>query len=317
MPDAPAFRLGGEIELPPPTIEQPAASLLVVVLLPEHPFVFPPFADILAQDGPEALSRLREEGGIRRLVVLVPRKLRAAFRNWVAQAEVVPCGAEYPLTEERLRVLTRVGRETFRCLSWFDFYKLILARVGKPLSGIPVSVSFPSENRYACGLAGAAVTPASILDALTDAPVWAGGEEGVCLDHPFRGALVAQDQPREGTEPYSLIYLPKNQRQPVPLTERVAAMLWERRLKTFHGFYHSLPVLLGTPCQKCLHCADVCPAHIVPFMISALYAREYIKDAVEFKPAACIECGLCSFVCPSGIPLLHNIRQLKKKAGVA
>jgi Na+-translocating ferredoxin:NAD+ oxidoreductase RnfC subunit len=63
-----------------------------------------------------------------------------------------------------------------------------------------------------------------------------------------------------------------------------------------------------------LHCVDICPAH------RSVHDRGALRSGADQEPAdfaACIECGLCSFVCPSGIPLLHAIRTLKKKAGIS
>ena len=50
-------------------------------------------------------------------------------------------------------------------------------------------------------------------------------------------------------------------------------------------------------------------------MISALARNEDVKGASVYKPDLCIECGLCTYVCPSGIPLMHNIQSLKRELG--
>jgi len=61
------------------------------------------------------------------------------------------------------------------------------------------------------------------------------------------------------------------------------------------------------PCSNCLSCGDHCPADLSP---SILY-HQIIKGGLHDTPAldlfACTGCGLCSFVCPSGLPLCDEI----------
>jgi electron transport complex protein RnfC len=65
------------------------------------------------------------------------------------------------------------------------------------------------------------------------------------------------------------------------------------------------------PCFRCASCVDVCPAGLEPYLLMTLgekrlWARSNDEDAME-----CIECGSCSFVCPSERPLLDFIRLSK------
>ena len=61
------------------------------------------------------------------------------------------------------------------------------------------------------------------------------------------------------------------------------------------------------PCSNCLSCGDHCPADLSP---SILY-HQIIKGGLHETPAlelfACTGCGLCSFVCPSSLPLCNEI----------
>jgi len=61
------------------------------------------------------------------------------------------------------------------------------------------------------------------------------------------------------------------------------------------------------PCVNCLVCGDHCPADLSP---SILY-HQIIKGGLHDTPAldlfACTGCGLCSFVCPSSLPLCDEI----------
>ena len=61
------------------------------------------------------------------------------------------------------------------------------------------------------------------------------------------------------------------------------------------------------PCSNCLACGDHCPADLSP---SILY-HQIIKGGMHDTPGlglfTCIRCGLCSFVCPSSLPLFDEI----------
>ncbi|MFN2342306.1 MAG: RnfABCDGE type electron transport complex subunit C [Desulfonatronovibrio sp.] len=61
-------------------------------------------------------------------------------------------------------------------------------------------------------------------------------------------------------------------------------------------------------CIKCGLCVDVCPARLIPFMISGFVEKANYDQAQKFQLSSCFECGCCSYVCPSHIPLLHWIQ---------
>ena len=46
---------------------------------------------------------------------------------------------------------------------------------------------------------------------------------------------------------------------------------------------------------------------------SKMVAADLAEEAIKYGMEACIECGLCSFACPSKIPLLDNIMKGKKE----
>lgn len=56
-------------------------------------------------------------------------------------------------------------------------------------------------------------------------------------------------------------------------------------------------------CIACLHCADVCPVDILPHMAYKAVLAEEVEEYLEHGLLDCVECGLCSFVCPSKIEL--------------
>ncbi len=63
------------------------------------------------------------------------------------------------------------------------------------------------------------------------------------------------------------------------------------------------------PCIKCARCVDACPMHLNPSMLGQLASkREYESMQENFNLMDCFECGCCSYVCPSNIPLVQYFR---------
>ncbi len=67
------------------------------------------------------------------------------------------------------------------------------------------------------------------------------------------------------------------------------------------------------PCIKCAACVDVCPMLLMPNMIAAYSKEEMYDDADKVFALDCFECGCCSFVCPSKIPLVERIKKAKSE----
>ena len=72
------------------------------------------------------------------------------------------------------------------------------------------------------------------------------------------------------------------------------------------------------PCIHCGHCVDTCPMGLNPSRLGLLaQLQDYQTMAEDFHLRDCFECGACSFVCPSHIPLVQYFRiaksQIKKQ----
>ena len=66
------------------------------------------------------------------------------------------------------------------------------------------------------------------------------------------------------------------------------------------------------PCIRCAYCVDACPIHLNPSQLGILALnREYERMAEEYNLMDCFECGSCSYVCPSHIPLVQRFRESK------
>jgi electron transport complex protein RnfC len=66
------------------------------------------------------------------------------------------------------------------------------------------------------------------------------------------------------------------------------------------------------PCIRCARCVEACPMHLNPSTLGLLAVRrQYDIMARDFHLFDCFECGCCSYVCPSNIPLVQYFRIAK------
>ena len=69
------------------------------------------------------------------------------------------------------------------------------------------------------------------------------------------------------------------------------------------------------PCIYCNYCEDVCPMGLMPYLLSKYVTHDMIEEADSHRILACIDCGLCTYVCPSKIPLMTHIQEGKTQMG--
>ena len=66
------------------------------------------------------------------------------------------------------------------------------------------------------------------------------------------------------------------------------------------------------PCIKCARCVDACPMFLNPSVLGQLaLARRYEEMRERYNLLDCFECGCCTYVCPSNIPLVQHFRIAK------
>ncbi|MEE9542488.1 MAG: electron transport complex subunit RsxC [Thermodesulfobacteriota bacterium] len=61
-------------------------------------------------------------------------------------------------------------------------------------------------------------------------------------------------------------------------------------------------------CIRCAECINVCPMGLMPFKLGDMGRLSMTDDFDAWAGMSCIECGCCSFICPSKRPLVHWIR---------
>jgi len=92
--------------------------------------------------------------------------------------------------------------------------------------------------------------------------------------------------------------------------------------------YLEVPILKGTsgilclreaqvqvrreyPCIRCSSCLDACPVFLNPSALGMLARVGHYDDMLAYHILDCMECGACSYVCPSNIPLVQRFRVSK------
>jgi electron transport complex protein RnfC len=66
-------------------------------------------------------------------------------------------------------------------------------------------------------------------------------------------------------------------------------------------------------CCRCARCIDVCPARIMPAILGMAAEKERWDIAKDYDVFDCIECGLCSYICPAKRDLVHLIKYAKSR----
>ena len=67
------------------------------------------------------------------------------------------------------------------------------------------------------------------------------------------------------------------------------------------------------PCISCARCVDVCPMKLLPSHIATYVEHDLIDDAYKLGLFDCMECGTCSFICPSKRHLVQYIKYGKSQ----
>jgi len=62
------------------------------------------------------------------------------------------------------------------------------------------------------------------------------------------------------------------------------------------------------PCIRCASCVEACPMGLMPYRLGDLGIMARAEEFSAWSGMDCIECGCCSYVCPSRRPLLQWIR---------
>ncbi|MBF0544390.1 MAG: 4Fe-4S dicluster domain-containing protein [Candidatus Riflebacteria bacterium] len=64
-------------------------------------------------------------------------------------------------------------------------------------------------------------------------------------------------------------------------------------------------------CLNCLACVEVCPEKLLPNYLYAMARKKAIDQLVDSCLMECSECGNCSRICTSELPLKEVFQEMK------
>jgi electron transport complex protein RnfC len=77
--------------------------------------------------------------------------------------------------------------------------------------------------------------------------------------------------------------------------------------------FSSAPAPNPVPCIHCGWCVEDCPVGLNPPELMQLEAEETCREADLTLLKVCVDCGLCSYVCPTQLPLAASIRRSRMR----
>jgi len=249
---------------------------------------------------------MRATGAVRAIVGIEDNKpdALAAIRAAISRAGVVPEGeihaelvpTKYPQGSEKMLIMALFGVEI-------------------PAGGLPVSLGMVVNNVGTLAALGKLLPAGRGLTervvTVTGPGVAKPGDYIVPLGTPLRFVLDYAGAP--GADARQVILGGPMMGQAaaslnVPITKGMSGVLVllgdalarNERLKTY-------------PCIKCAECVESCPMGLNPSQLGMLAAkREYDLMGSHYHLGECFECGCCTYVCPSNIPLVQQFRVAKQ-----
>ena len=95
---------------------------------------------------------------------------------------------------------------------------------------------------------------------------------------------------------------------PIVKATNCALFISSTVLSESNSEYANQPTL---PCIRCGQCMDACPVFLLPQQMYWHIRAKDFGNAEKHNLKDCIECGCCSYVCPSHIPLVDYFRFAK------
>lgn len=187
--------------------------------------------------------------------------------------------------------------------------------IGKPLIERTVAVGGPGTEQSR--LVNVAV--GSPIEWLVLGNLKGGAEERILVGGAMRGVpLESARHPVERTFS-SLTLLEENREREFLSFLRPGFSVLSYSREYFSSFFRGLARRAetniqgeGRACIYCSYCEDICPRRLVPHLYSRYIKHDMAEEAIKYGLESCIECGLCTFTCPSKIPLLEDILEGKK-----
>ncbi|NOX36534.1 MAG: electron transport complex subunit RsxC [Calditrichaeota bacterium] len=205
--------------------------------------------------------------------------------------EVIPLETKYPQGAEKMLIEAVLHREVPSGRLPIDV-EVVVNNVGTVASiGQMFKYNQPLIERVVTVTGPGIQRPANLLvpigTRLTDVIAYCGGMKENVRQVLFGGPMMGM--PQRSLE--------------VPILKGTSGVL-------FLTEYEVVP-RQEYPCIHCMKCVDACPMYLNPSLLGMLARVRRYDDMLEHYIMDCIECGSCSYVCPSNIPLVQRFRVAK------
>jgi len=205
------------------------------------------------------------------------------------------------LSEKKVRRVvyrrTLPKRQSGVQLDLFEFSRLVSAvREEKVSSGLLVSIFRDPGNVHSFF-----VPDGTSLEKIFES------ERGLTageLYNPFTGRSFGTVDMINGAREHALVYS-DSEYSASPGAGQLFAFPWFGRTIAMRKTRRSENP--GQPCSNCLACGDHCPAGLYPSILYHQITKGGLHDTPGLDLFACTRCGMCSFVCPSSLPLFDEI----------
>ena len=283
---------------------------LIVNLLPEHPYQYPLHQYIKESLTTDILGRIKKKFQIHEMEFVINKKKKYFFSHIIDDLNC-KCLYKKPSYPYIFNLKNKLSTEKTQILNWFEFIKLSLEVNNKSITEIPVLITLFNSLNQVNEILMKNVEPGSKLSEITE-NINIEEENSIILNHPFKSNILTLNSKLTEIIPTTLLVYPKGLKSKAPI-KKYFPVMFRNNSKNYKEYINTDNTYKDNPCQKCLRCSSICPVGLYPFMLSAIADRGSLKEAVKLNLERCIECGLCSYACPSDIPLMHNIIKLKKE----
>lgn len=223
-----------------------------------------------------------------------PDAIEALRQMVTEQAEItiVPMKVKYPQGAEKQLIKAVTGREVpSGCLP---------AEVGCIVSNVHTAISIAESINQGIGLYQRVITVS-----------------GNCVYDP-RNVLVRIGTPIEQVIEFCGGMVTSSPAAIIgggPMTGKVITDLNAPVVKNLSGVLvlgeDEVSYEKNDPCIRCARCIDNCPMGLQPVFLAAFSDKDLLDKAEQYNIMDCIECGLCSYVCPSHRGLCASIQNGK------
>lgn len=249
------------------------------------------YADELL-DGMEILNRfLKAEKLFIAIELNKPEAIRVLSEKSVGRKypiEVVPLKVKYPQGAEKMMISAILGEEVPSGKLPLDL-EVLVSNVGTTVAlsqyfrkGQPLIERVITVTGTAIGRPANVMVP--IGTPMNELVNWCGGIKGEAARILLGGPMMGMVQ----------------KRLDVPVIKGTSGILALT--------VNEVRDLTEYNCIRCGKCVDACPIYLNPSLLGLLAKKGLWEEMEENHVLDCFECGSCSYVCPSAIPLVQSFR---------